>query len=43
MVLQLVVRHPGCITGPVHWRIREEERALKPLREEAQLPGESSV
>ncbi len=27
----------------LYWRIREEERALKPLREEAQLEGDASV
>ena len=34
----------GCINlGLLFWRIREEERALKPLREENQLPVEPSA
>ena len=34
----------GCINlGLLFWRIREEERALKPLREENQFPVEPST
>jgi methyltransferase len=34
----------GCINlALLYWRVTEEERALKPLREDAQLPEDSSV